>query len=249
MGLQGFMTSTRPALLTSIKSRTAPLCARAENNEPWVDFDESGDECVISNEGRSCFEFEVSDPIPIDGIDEERRRKSPGLQNNFYDISTSDFRKPWTGSASSSDVEIPFDEAPSSFTEASSSPDPGRIDDERLRRSPGIARNFWDMSNADFRKPWTGAEVSPYTTTVSAGNGASTPAARAPAASDVEAPLAAADVDDLQLMVRLAQLEQSNKQLEAAAAAARAREDALLRRVAALESTTHGPLDGNSPAA
>jgi len=36
----------------------------------------------------------ASRPPPID---DDRRNRSPGLKNNFYDVPTSDFKRPWTG--------------------------------------------------------------------------------------------------------------------------------------------------------
>ena len=41
-------------------------------------------------------------PVNMPNIDSERRQKSPGMQHNFYDLSTSDFKKPYAGRRSSS---------------------------------------------------------------------------------------------------------------------------------------------------
>ena len=92
LALQGVAwTASRPALLAQCTPlRCAPLCLRqGGSGDHWVDFDDSGDECVVSDAGSSCLEADVSAPMPIDGLDRHPHRRSPGLQNNFYDVSTS----------------------------------------------------------------------------------------------------------------------------------------------------------------
>ena len=118
-------------------------------------------------------------------IDEERRSRSPGLSNNFYEISTSDFRTPYgmpKGSASPMpELEEPQmpqvefgAESPAPGREAEfaayqaqyggqgaaqgsggySPPPPPPIDEERRSRSPGMAKNFYDIPTSDFKTPY-----------------------------------------------------------------------------------------------
>ena len=118
-------------------------------------------------------------------IDEERRSRSPGLSNNFYEISTSDFRTPYgmpKGSASPMpELEEPQmpqmefgAESPAPGREAEfaayqaqyggqgaaqggggySPPPPPPIDEERRSRSPGLAKNFYDIPMSDFKTPY-----------------------------------------------------------------------------------------------
>ena len=48
-------------------------------------------------------------PAPRLPIDDERRSRSPGLQNNFYDKSNHDFRRPYgTGSGGGDDVMVGY---------------------------------------------------------------------------------------------------------------------------------------------
>ena len=100
-------------------------------------------------------------------IDDDRRMKSPGLQNNFYETSTADFRRPhgagaappgapqgraappapapppaqWTG----------LDAADRWLSEATGERSP--IDDDRRMQSPGLQNNFYESSTADFKRP------------------------------------------------------------------------------------------------
>jgi outer membrane murein-binding lipoprotein Lpp len=158
-------------------------------------------------------------------IDTERRNRSPGLQNSFYDVSIADFKRPHgmpggavpvaapeppAAAAAASDGHAhadvqspPRDPAATKWTSAAEqakaawhasmggtanhtsagygaeSPMPGRereyeahmqsqgaahvasgpafvpppIDTERRSRSPGLRRNFYDVSIADFKRP------------------------------------------------------------------------------------------------
>ena len=81
MGLQSLSLVSRLALLTS---RTASRCApvRVQHGDPpgdfWVDFDDSGGECVISESGSTCMDADVAGPLRIDDIDEGRRGRLEG---------------------------------------------------------------------------------------------------------------------------------------------------------------------------
>ena len=66
-------------------------------DEPRVDFDESGDECIISETGSTCLNADVAAPIRVDNIDVGHRgpagrRPAPV---NFDKLSIADFKKPW----------------------------------------------------------------------------------------------------------------------------------------------------------
>lgn len=214
--LSGLWTAARPAVLAPCHaSRAPPPCARnGDSDEPRVDFDESGEQCVVSEAGSSCIEVDISEAIPLDGVDEERRRRSPGLWNNFYDMSTADFKKP-------------FDAARGSGFPSFSGGEDGSINvpspwDEVMRRSPGIQRNFWDMSTEDFKKPFVtpnGAAPVEVGSSVTSGF-------QAPAGFGAETPISApAEVTGLK--TRVTQLEQSNAQLKASLSEMRARLKAL----------------------
>jgi len=106
-------------------------------------------------------------PPPIDA---ERRSRSPGLQNNFYDKSTADFKRPH-GVAPGAAPAAP----PSAATRDNATPSygagregeafqaqggaavpasaPPPIDAERRSRSPGLQNNFYDLPTADFKRP------------------------------------------------------------------------------------------------
>jgi hypothetical protein len=106
LGLQGLVS--RPALMRCSHAtglRCAPLRAVHGDGEIRVDFDDSGDECVITDAGSTCLDADVAGPIRVDGLDEERRtrepvdqghhRRSPGLMSDFSALSTDDFKKPY----------------------------------------------------------------------------------------------------------------------------------------------------------
>jgi hypothetical protein len=123
------------------------------NDEP----NHEASECVVSETGRTCFGDDFVPPP----IDEERRDRSPGISNNFYDSSTRDFITPWSGAGATSPEP---DAAPSSAPQSRAQPP---IDEERRRRSPGISNNFWDLSTDDFKKRWSGAAATPPPTSAS----------------------------------------------------------------------------------
>merc|ERR1719174_229834 len=228
---------------------------------------EATDECVITDAGSSCFTIDGLDPPPID---EERHRKSPGIQNNFYDTSTDEFKRPYgtPGAPSgSSGMSLPGFGAESPMPgrekeyeaykagqpvgadggadaaqlERPDGLDPPPIDEERRRKSPGVACNFWDLSTDDFKRPWG--------TTSGGTTSGGTPAGPVSPASASPAPAAARD-ESSGLPARVALLESSNERLkltlseviereEAAkreAEHAKAREEALSRRLEALEA-------------
>jgi hypothetical protein len=115
-------------------------------------------------------------------IDERRRSRSPGLQNNFYDTSTTDFKQPYgTGNGATSPPatevssnagsagpvqigeEAPMPGREEEYTafkaqEAAAPPGPPfvppPIDDTRRNKSPGIQNNFYDTDVADFKRPY-----------------------------------------------------------------------------------------------
>ena len=113
-------------------------------------------------------------------IDTERRNRSPGISNNFYDVAQADFKRPW-GMGAVATPEVP----PAGFSAqaqgefGAESPIPGRekeykafrdqasnhyaggaaykappIDAERRNRSPGISSNFYEVAQADFKRPY-----------------------------------------------------------------------------------------------
>jgi hypothetical protein len=115
-------------------------------------------------------------------IDDERRNRSPGLQNNFYDKSQADFKRPYgTGNGATSPPatevssnagsagpvqigeEAPMPGREEEYTafkaqEAAAPPGPPfvppPIDDTRRNKSPGIQNNFYDTDVADFKRPY-----------------------------------------------------------------------------------------------
>ena len=62
------------------------------------------------------------------------------------------------------------------------SPQPS-IDEERRSRSPGMSRNFYDISTADFKRPHGMRSPLPEAPAAAAGMASSTPAAAAAATS------------------------------------------------------------------
>jgi hypothetical protein len=186
------------------------------------------EECVVTETATSCFSVE-----PVDGpdffappqVEEERRRRSPGLQNNFYDISNADFRKPFDASAGArsmgSAAQSPAgaaDSAPQSDAVSKAEADttndapPPQVGEARRARSPGLQNNFYDVSNSDFKKPYDAKhqDVAPAGSSGEGGDGGG-------------------------LLAKVAELERSNERLEAALAEARAKETALMRQLTALE--------------
>jgi hypothetical protein len=149
--------------------RCAPICAQ-------IGDDDSANDDLMREAQRRHFELQGEEDrgeseerfMPSSGrssmrppIDEERRRRSPGISNNFYDSPTEDFIKPWSGAGATS----PEANAPPSSTMRSRAPP--SIDEERRRRSPGISNNFWDLSTDDFKKRWSGAAATPPPTSAS----------------------------------------------------------------------------------
>jgi len=117
---------------------------------------------------------------------------------------------------------------------------PPPVDAERRNRSPGIGRNFYDVSTADFKRPHGGGEPP-------APEGPPSANAQASAGYGAEPIRPTARAQDDELEARVARLERSNAQLEIAlsetketarreAAEARAREEGLSQRLAALEA-------------
>ena len=256
LALQGVAwTASRPALLAQCTPlRCAPLCLRqGGSGDHWVDFDDSGDECVVSDAGSSCLEADVSAPMPIDGLDRHPHRRSPGLQNNFYDMSTADFKKPWSegppgggpppmggppqhagGASIGGGGGFPF--FSSGRLGPQPPPMPSRAEEMRRagRRSPGLARDFMSMSNADFRKPYVaGGATAPEEIRFAQ----PPPAAQPPAA----APSPTADERMARLEAALSDMSAREETAKREAAEAKAREDELLRRLKALEDEQDGP--------
>ena len=114
-------------------------------------------------------------------IDAERRNRSPGISSNFYDVAQADFKRPYgmgAGATLGAPEAPPAGQAPAEF--GAESPMPGReeeykafkdrqasnpiagraasppppIDADRKKRSPGISNNFYDRSQADFKRPF-----------------------------------------------------------------------------------------------
>eukprot|EP00967_Tisochrysis_lutea_P154165 scaffold305711_cov27-Tisochrysis_lutea.AAC.2 len=112
-------------------------------------------------------------------IDEERRARSPGLSNNFYDANTSDFKKPYGKPTSDGSFDLGDHPAgiadeisaessvwglaastPSSSMQSTleiageASYDAPPINEDRRSRSPGLINNFFDVPTKDFKKPY-----------------------------------------------------------------------------------------------
>ena len=115
-------------------------------------------------------------------VDEGRRNRSPGIQNNFYEVSQADFKRPHgmgrgavpptsgaprDGTSAQAQAEFGA-ESPmpgrekeyAAFKDQASSPTSGRpanqpppVDEERKNRSPGMQNNFYEVSQADFKRP------------------------------------------------------------------------------------------------
>ena len=117
-------------------------------------------------------------PAPPPPIDAERQSRSPGLQNNFYDTATADFKRPYgappVGPDSSPEMPMPgaeqayedFMDQDQNAGQPSYAPaPPPPIDAERQSRSPGLQNNFYDTATADFKRPYgappAGPEASP----------------------------------------------------------------------------------------
>eukprot|EP00617_Octactis_speculum_P024482 CAMPEP_0185756574 /NCGR_PEP_ID=MMETSP1174-20130828/14997_1 /TAXON_ID=35687 /ORGANISM="Dictyocha speculum, Strain CCMP1381" /LENGTH=471 /DNA_ID=CAMNT_0028435593 /DNA_START=185 /DNA_END=1600 /DNA_ORIENTATION=+ len=126
---------------------------------------------------------------PTASIEEERRRKSPGLQNNFYDTPNDDFKQPYGGDAAqappaaatraSDDIAVLPNGSAKGYG-AESMPDPrgvsqarralwtasdsrsGRdsIEEESRRKSPGFGGNF-DVTSTDNQRTWNTARAPP----------------------------------------------------------------------------------------
>jgi len=146
-------------------------------------------------------------PPPIDA---ERMNRSPGISNNFYEVSQADFKRPHGMGAAPDAPEAPpagfSAEAPAEF--GAESPMPGRereykaftdqasnqyaggpayvpppVDAERRNRSPGISNNFYEVSQADFKRPHgMGAGAAPDAPEAP-------PAGQAPAEFGAESPM------------------------------------------------------------
>ena len=117
LGLQPppVMTASRPCAVR----RCAPPLAQQDG---WVDFDESGDECVISNAGATCMGGDVAGP-PVGWTGQTapgpmgmprsaspRARRSPGMVP-FMDrpgaMNVDDVRKPFDEPERGSDSRVP----------------------------------------------------------------------------------------------------------------------------------------------
>jgi hypothetical protein len=109
-------------------------------------------------------------PPPVDA---ERRNRSPGISNNFYEVSQADFKRPHGMGAGAAPgapeappefgAESPMpgrereyeafkDQASNTIAGGAASPPPP-IDADRKNRSPGISNNFYERSQADFKRP------------------------------------------------------------------------------------------------
>ena len=257
LGLQGLtLTSSRPALLASCTPlRCAPPIARnGESGDHSVDFDDSGDECVVSDAGSTCLDADVSSPMPIDGLDRAPPRSSPGIQNNFYDMSTADFKKPWSegppqggpppmggppmhagGADLGGGSGFPF--FSSGRLGPQPPPMPSRAEEFRRagRRSPGLARDFSSMSNPAFRKPYiSGGATAPFPEP----RAAPQPQAFQPPAA---APSPTAEARMARMEAALSDMSAREEAAKREAAEAKAREDELLKRLKALENDQDEP--------
>ena len=128
-------------------------------------------------------QFAGGPPYVPPPVDSERKNRSPGLLNNFYEVSQADFKRPHGmggGATPLAPPEAPpagsFAQAPAEF--GAESPMPGRekeyaafkdqasnqsvgraanppppVDSERKNRSPGLLNNFYERSQADFKRP------------------------------------------------------------------------------------------------
>jgi hypothetical protein len=155
LALQGLLaTVSRPAVAQCAVQRCAPLRALGsdENAGDWVDFDDTNEECVITEAGSTCFSVasDVTDPIRVDGLDSALRtrslsnqRRSPGLHNDFSASSTSDFKKPYgTSDPTPAPQAQPIQGVPA--------PNPTR--GAPARRPAPVS--FDRLSTADFMQPY-----------------------------------------------------------------------------------------------
>jgi hypothetical protein len=240
VGLRGLFSVGRPALLAPCGASRCAVLLLDDPDDPsplnddemlakqQSHFDEANsdvhDECVVTDMGTSCITIEHAngpDPYVPPQVEDERQRRSPGLMNNFYDVSTEDFKKPYvaapppaagarsTGSQSSAAAEsvgAGHDDVTPVAKDPAEAPPP--VGDVRRARSPGLQNNFYDLPTAEFKQPRRVAEGAVPTGSSSEGG-------------------------DLQ--ARVEQLEQSNEQLGAALSEAMAREESLMQRLAALK--------------
>lgn len=240
---------TRSALLAPCTTFrcAAPRVQIDDPDENWMPSDEEmmahqrahfeqqmgeGDECVVSDAGTTCLNAMDTPDVPNDfaerpPIDDERHQRSPGMANNFYDLSNEDFRRPY-GMASGSDAGggwAASQSPPASRPDATYNYVPPPIDEERLARSPGIARNFWDMPQSEFKKPWGESSYAP------------SPQAPPPAKPAFRQPVAETGG---MMASEVSNLHESNSRLEQALVDAMAREEALAQRLKALEDRLNG---------
>jgi len=172
--------------------------------------DEQG-ECFMTDLGSTPLQFEPSTDAPAPSvsapISDERRQRSPGIANNFWDMSNEEFRKPWTG------PRVSGQPSPAGQKAKASADVPPHVGDER--QAPGLQDN--DQSTADVKQRREAAPAMP------AGNGD----------NDLHAELAAklTQLAD----EKLAELVETNHRLVMALEKQAAREEALYQRVTRLE--------------
>jgi hypothetical protein len=157
MALQGLLaTASRPAVAACAVQRCAPLRAlgSGENSDDWVDFDDTNEECILTEAGSTCFsvEADVTNPIRVDGLDSalrtrslQNQRRSPGLHNDFSDFSTSDFKKPY--GTSDPTPAAPAPQAQPIQGSGALPSDAGRA------RRPALV-SFDKLSTAEFMQPY-----------------------------------------------------------------------------------------------
>ena len=164
-------------------------------------------------------------PAPPPQIDADRRGRSPGLQRNFYDTDMADFKRPY-GSPPGAPEEPPaFGGAGSGMApgapgsspfggigEQSGAPygevpmpgqeqayqdylnemagqsgyapaPPPQLDADRMSRSPGMQRNFYDTAITDFKRPYGSSPTGPEAPPAGAGASSTGPAPGTPGSS------------------------------------------------------------------
>lgn len=117
-------TAARPAFFVAY--RCAPPRAQLGDGESYVNFDDSGDECLISDHGSTCMDADVASPIRIGALDEGRRSRSPPTEMVPFSFE----------SPTAKQTEQPFEEA------AGSGAHVDRLDEEisatPMRKPPGM---------------------------------------------------------------------------------------------------------------
>eukprot|EP00316_Scyphosphaera_apsteinii_P005721 CAMPEP_0119308284 /NCGR_PEP_ID=MMETSP1333-20130426/9903_1 /TAXON_ID=418940 /ORGANISM="Scyphosphaera apsteinii, Strain RCC1455" /LENGTH=271 /DNA_ID=CAMNT_0007312015 /DNA_START=38 /DNA_END=856 /DNA_ORIENTATION=+ len=263
--IAGVVCMVVPAVGLQVAARPTPHllhiwpCASSRCAPPRVLNEE--EECVVSDAGSSCISRgSVPDCDVPPPVDEERRRRSPGLQNNFYDISTADFKRPYGASRGAEPPPAPEWSLPAAGDPArtlsgqepagfgAETPIPGREKEyEAFKAQTGaeIAGQPTYAPPIDEQRPRCSPGLRPMFAWSCSPDlpksfgGISVVNSKMPLGLSRDAIPPAPASEGGVLQVRVARLEQSHERLEAALSQARAREVSLLQRLEALEAR-HG---------